>query len=81
MSKPRNDKCVYNAFSLEEGANKHGTLDWAEWTGKGTKKGNEKPIIISGHYPVHWLKYSTIDESNTGTFWYLMNKIESSSII
>ncbi len=75
MKKPQKQECVYKDFSLAEGEIKTGKMDWAEGTGAGTKKGVEEPIILSSEYPVHWEKYSTVDDTNTGTFWYLTNHI------
>ncbi len=76
LKRPQKQDCVYKDFSLAEGEIKKGKMDWAEGTGAGTKKGVEDPIILSSEYRVHWEKYSKIDDTNTGTFWYLANQIE-----
>lgn len=73
--KPIKPNCVYKEFSLAEGIEKCGVLDWSEHTGAGTKKNCEKPIHLKGNYPINWKLYSKIDNSNAGTFIYLVNKI------
>ena len=74
-NKPK-DSCVYKAFSLSDGEIKHGLMDWAPGAGDGTKKGREKSIDLDGSYPIAWTEYSKIDNSNTGTFWCLVNQIK-----
>ena len=73
--KPVKLDCVYKDFSLEEGAIKSGILDWSETASEGTKKNCENPIHLKSEYDIKWLVYSQIDNTNTGTFIYLMNKI------
>lgn len=73
---PQSVNCVYKDFSLAEGEIKHGILNWGENTGVGTKRGMEEPIKIADKYKMHWEEYSHLDDSNTGTFWYLMNHIK-----
>lgn len=75
ISPPSKKDCVYSAFSLENGIIKTGELNWAENTGKGTKKGHEEPIVLQGKYKMIWDCYSKIDDSNSGTFMYLINEI------
>lgn len=74
--KPAKDDCIYAAFSLHEGQTKTGTLDWKETAGPGTKRGCEQPIVLEGIYECHWNEYSVVEESGTGRFIYLTNKIE-----
>ncbi len=51
-------------------------MNWTAGTGDGTKRGMEAPIELADEYPMHWEKYSHLDDSNTGKFWYLMNHIK-----
>lgn len=67
--------CIYADFSIAEGSIKTGLMNWASNTGSGTKKAAENPILLSGVYPIHWKNYSKIDDSNSGTFMYLVNTI------
>ena len=60
---------------MAENEVKHDIMDWAEGTGAGTKKGMEEPIRLTDSYPIHWNDYSKLDDSSTGSFWYLMNHI------
>ena len=75
LNAPRKKDCVYRDFSLEEGITKSGSLKWAESTGKGTKKGKEEPIELKDKYVMKWEKYSEINETSAGTFWFLINRI------
>lgn len=75
IRKPAKENCVYKDFSLEEGIVKTGILNWAENTGAGTKKNCEEPIKLEGKYKVHWEVFSKIDDTPTGTFVYLANRI------
>ena len=74
--KPAKPECVYKDFSLEDGITKQGTLDWSENTGEGTKKNCEEPIVLEGNYPIKWQEYCKVDDTNTGRFFYLVNKIK-----
>ena len=72
---PVKTNCVYRAFSLENGIEKTGTLDWAPEASKGTKKNCEKPIILNNTYRMEWKEFSKLDETDTGKFIYLVNTI------
>ena len=72
---PRKADCVYKMFSLEEGIEKSGILEWSEHAGAGTKKNNETPIELNNAYTIKWDDYSSVDDSNTGTFKILINRI------
>lgn len=72
---PPKDNCKYKEYSLADGLTKHGKMEWDPETGEGTKKGREDPIELKGSYPINWAEYSKIDDSNTGTFWCLVNQI------
>ena len=73
--KPSKDDCVYKEFSLEEGIEKTGILNWSKEASPGTKKNCEEPIKLNHKYKMNWKVYSKIDDSNTGLFLYLVNKI------
>lgn len=73
--KPSKKDCVYKQFSLEDSAIKTGTMNWSEKASNGTKKNCENPIHLTGKYIINWNNYSKIDNTNTGTFMYLINKI------
>lgn len=73
--KPLKDSCIYNQFSLEDGIVKKGLLNWSENASDGTKKNCEKPIFLKNEYPINWKFYSKLDDSNTGSFMYLVNRI------
>ena len=73
--KPRKLNCVYKEFSLENGIIKNGILDWSKEASTGTKKNCENPIELKSNYVMNWNIYSKIDDTNTGTFLYLINKI------
>lgn len=51
-------------------------MQWSETASLGTKKGNERPIHLKGTYNIQWNTYSELDESNSGKFFVLINKIE-----
>ncbi len=72
----RKKDCVYAEFSIDEGCNKTGILDWAENTGEGTKKGCSEPISLSNEYVCHWNDYSVIEDSSVGVFKSLILTIE-----
>lgn len=73
--KPLKSDCVYNQFSLEDGIVKKGTLNWGDNASAGTKKNCENPIVLKNDYKIKWNNYSKIDNTNTGTFMVLINKI------
>jgi len=73
--KPMKSDCVYKDFSLEDGIIKSGILDWSKKASPGTKKNCENPIHLKSQYNIRWNVYSKIDNTNTGTFLYLINKV------
>jgi hypothetical protein len=75
MKKPQKEDCIYNQFSLEDGIEKTGMLDWSEKTGAGTKKNCEEPIVLKERYIINWKDYSKLDETSSGTFKILINEI------
>ena len=56
---------------------KTGCMNWAANTGKGTMRGMEAPIVLTGMYPINWKEYSKVDDTNSGTFMYLVNTISN----
>ena len=76
MKKPFKNDCIYKDFSLENGTYKAGKMDWSEKAGEGTKKNCEKPIVLEGSYNIKWQEYSLIDNTASGKFIYLVNRIE-----
>jgi hypothetical protein len=48
------------AFNLADLRVLSGTLAWAAGTGKGTAKGRETPLVISGSYPLTWRDYADV---------------------
>lgn len=74
---PRRANCIYTNFSLHEGEVKPANcvLDWNTDSNAGTKKRHPYPIKLQNSYPMHWETYSQIDDTNTGTFIYLINRI------
>lgn len=76
MKKPSKEDCVYSEFSLEDGIIKSGSLDWGKNASDGTKKNCEQPIILKDKYKIKWKNYSNLDDSNTGSFIYLVNKVK-----
>ena len=77
LKTPRKTDCIYSQFSLEDVIKK---LDWHENTSEGTKKNCENPIILENECFINWDSYSEIDDSNTGKFYILINKIEKNGV-
>ena len=75
LRKPLKSDCVYTQFSLEDGTTKKGVLNWSDNASYGTKKNCENPIVLKNEYKIKWNDYSKIDDTNTGTFMVLVNKI------
>ncbi len=76
MKTPTSKSVNYYEFSIHENSIKHGILDWGENTGEGTKGSACKyPIMLNGEYCMKWNDYSKIDETSTGCFKILINKI------
>lgn len=72
---PLKDDSFYKDFSLENGIIKSGLMNWKLGVGKGTIKNAEKPIRLNSEYKMEWENYSIIDNSNSGIFRILVNKI------
>ena len=80
LKPPIKEMCTYASFSIHEGSVKTGNMEWSINTGVGTKKGLENPIVLTDIYPIHWKMYSKIDDTNSGTFMYLVNTIIKDNI-
>lgn len=72
---PGRDNSAYQAFSLAEDSIKTGTLNWKVGSKTGEVPQVNKPIVLSGSYKMHWQEYSRLDDTNTGTFKYVINEI------
>lgn len=77
IKKPLKKNCVYKQFSLEDKIVKSGTMFWEKTASKGTMKNCEKPIVLKDSYYINWKCYSKLDDENTGTFMYVVNKIKN----
>ena len=73
LRRPSKENCVYKEFSIHEGSVKQGTMRWSPEASAGTITGNEEPITLEGRYPIHWNEYSRINETTSGSFYYLIN--------
>ena len=72
---PGRDNSAYQAFSLAEDSIKTGTLNWKVGSKTGEAPQVNKPIVLNGSYKMHWQEYSRLDDTNTGTFKYVINEI------
>lgn len=45
-------------------------LQWSARAGKGTTRGRESPLQLTGRYPLAWRDYSVFGDT-AGTFRYL----------
>ena len=65
-------KCEGNAckFSLEEGREINGKMDWGRNTG-GTKNGREKTLKLKGKYKINWINGSSILEKTMFKYFIL----------
>ena len=77
IKKPLKKNCVYKQFSLEDKIVKSGTMFWEKTASKGTMKNCEEPIVLKDSYNINWKCYSKLDNENTGTFMYVVNKIKN----
>ena len=58
---PRDRDPIDADFRLHEGRTLAGKLAWSERASKGTTKGREEPISISGSHGVLWQDYATLE--------------------
>ena len=59
---------VYEEFKLSENMIKTGMLSWASHAGKGTIKGREDSITLTGKYSICWENYSEFGNERSGIF-------------
>lgn len=73
------NKCQGNAckFSLEEGREITGEMDWGKNTGLGTKKSREKTLKLKGKYKIHWITNPKISERTI--FKYFILKVSNTN--
>ena len=76
LDAPKKADCVYAEFSLHNGTEKTGKMSWSEKAGEGTIRGHENPITLFGNYPVKWELYSKLNDSSSGSFYYLINQVK-----
>ena len=51
-------------FSLEDGREITGKMNWGKNTGDGTKKNREKTLSLNGKYKIDWINGSNISDKN-----------------
>ena len=72
-TRAHNSRTVDVDFRLHEGRELHGSLGWGAHASPGTKRGREKPLHLTGSYPLRWEDYSrTSAEAKCATFRYLV---------
>ena len=73
-TRSHNDRTVDADFRLHQGRDLGGgTLDWGAHASAGTKHGREKPLHLTGSYPLRWEDYSRASaEAKCATFRYLV---------
>jgi len=71
--KPSSRRTTVDAdFRIHEGKKLNGVLKWSDNAGKGTTKGREDPIILSGDYRAVWRYYSKVHSPRYSEFYYLV---------
>lgn len=75
---PMKADAIYLSFSIHEGVEKSGCLNWSPNAGSGTMKGREKEIKLAKTYAIHWAGYSTIPDQKFGEFRYAIVEISKS---
>ncbi|KAF0197382.1 MAG: hypothetical protein FD169_364 [Bacillota bacterium] len=73
-NKPKNNTAGYSAFSVHHGAVKEGTMSWGISMSKGTTKGRDNALVLSGRYIIDWHDYSQVDAKN-GLFMYSIVRV------
>lgn len=59
-------------FSLGDGRELHGRMEWTARASDGTKKKREEPIVLSGNYEVDWQEYSSVQSDSYSRFRFLV---------
>ena len=63
---------IDDAFRIHEGRELAGKLAWSTSAGKGTTRGRDSPIRLTGRYHLHYRDYSELAETRYGDFRYLV---------
>jgi len=64
----------YSAFSIHEGAEKHGLMQWGGSSGTGTRSKREEPLLLHKKHLVHWQDYHNFGVKN-GLFKYALIEV------
>jgi hypothetical protein len=75
------DDTVDVKFRLHEGSNLHSSLEWGPEASEGTKRGREKPLLLSGSYALQWEDYSQVADGTYDQFRYLLVEVKSEATI
>lgn len=70
-SPPRNVHTVDAEFRLHEGRELRGSPGWGARAGKGTTRGREEALTLSGSYRLRWEDYSEASAGKHARFRYL----------
>jgi len=73
----RNLSTADASFRIHDARTLNGELKWSEATGKGTMKGRENPLMLSGSHQIRWINYSELSEKGPNKFRYVLLKIET----
>ena len=75
LKPPSKVDCTYAEFSIEEGSIKTGCMNWSSNTGKGTMRGMEAPIVLTGIYPIIGKNILKLMILIVVLFMYLVNRV------
>ncbi|MFD2422151.1 hypothetical protein [Amycolatopsis pigmentata] len=56
------------AFRLHDGQVLRSSLAWGDEAGEGTRRGRDKPLELTGAYPLRWTEFSAVAPGAAGTF-------------
>lgn len=70
---------IDDKFRIHEGSSLNGNLGWGEMTG-GTSRKRSKELALADDYPLNWHNYSTLEDSSSGQFRYLLLPIVNQDI-
>jgi hypothetical protein len=65
-------------FRLHHGRTLSGALEWAEHASKGTRKGREAVLNLTGNYQLNWLDYGVTQDGLYRQFRYVLVKVARS---
>lgn len=66
---------VDSAFKIHDGALVSGTMEWAEHTGLGSRRGREAPITLRGSYRMSWRSWPASVPELRESFRYLIVEV------